>query len=178
MTAPTHTTREERAREERVLVTGLGIYCSVADDVRAFHAALLASQKGFRRITEFDVSACRNDLAAKLDVVEEQPTRSGMRGNMLLTRAVHEALADASLGDDVDGRGVGVTMGTSLGGMAGYVDWMQRADVDDDGMSTPLNPHNRLRGHELVLNIPPSLLACEIAREHGYTAGTASCVTA
>jgi 3-oxoacyl-[acyl-carrier-protein] synthase II len=167
---------------ERIVVTGLGIYCSVARNPEEFHAALRGSVKGFRRITEFEIAGCRNDKAGLVEDVEPFPTRNGLRANIMLGHASAQAIDDASLrAAGLDGSRVGVTVGTSLGGVGGYVDWlMSQPDAADPyrPFPTPLNPHNALRGRECINNIPPQLLAYDVARRYGFSGVAAACVTA
>ena len=170
-----------RRPQEKVVVTGLGIYCSIARGIDDFTAALQGGRDGFFEIDEFDLEGCRNRLAGMIKEVEELPTRPGMRSNILLKHAVTQALADSGMEAAVQDRSrVGVSVGTSVGGVGGYVDWVARGESDDpfEVFHTPLNPFNRLRGQECVSNVPHTLLPYEVAREHGFSAGTSCCVTA
>jgi len=170
-----------RRRQEKVVITGLGVHCSIAREVDGFADALRAGRQGFHEIDEFDMAGCRNRLAGMVKELEEVPTRTGMRSNILLKHAVTQALADAALADAVPDRSrVGVSVGTSVGGVGGYVDWVAGSESPDlDAVfHTPLNPYNRLRGQECVSNVPHTLLPYEVAREHGFSAGTSCCVTA
>jgi 3-oxoacyl-[acyl-carrier-protein] synthase II len=166
-------------RDEKVVVTGLGVYCSIARDVGEFTAALREGRQGFHEIREFELEGCRNRLAGIIPEVEELPTRTGMRSNILLKHAVTQALGDSAL-EPQDRSRVGVSIGTSVGGVGGYVDYVARGETPDprEVFSTPLNRWNRLRGEECVANIPHTLLPYEVAADHGFSAGTSCCVTA
>ncbi len=172
--------------DDAIAVTGLGVYCATGRNVPEFLLALRDGRASFRQIREFDVEGCRTELAAMCDDVPDLPTRSGARANALLRHAVDEALRDAGLVESiaagrVAARRVGVVVGTSLGGMGGYVDHLMAGyEAADDGRVRPsaLNPHVRLTPAETVLSIPANLFAHEIARAHGFTGGTGACVTA
>jgi 3-oxoacyl-[acyl-carrier-protein] synthase II len=172
--------------DDLIAVTGLGVYCATGRNVPEFLEALRDGRTSFRPIHEFDVEGCRTELAAMCDDIPDAPTRSGARANALLRHAVDEALRDAGLleavaAGRVDARRVGVVVGTSLGGMGGYVDHLMAGyEPGPDGRARPsaLNQHARLTPAETVLSIPANVLAHEIARAHGFTGGTGACVTA
>ncbi|HEY0019102.1 MAG TPA: beta-ketoacyl-[acyl-carrier-protein] synthase family protein [Longimicrobium sp.] len=170
-----------RRSQEKVVITGLGVYCSIAREVDGFAEALQTGRQGFHEIDEFDLEGCRNRLAGMVKELEEVPTRTGMRSNILLKHAVTQALADSALTDAIPDRSrVGVSVGTSVGGVGGYVDWVAGGEREDPNavFQTPLNPYNHLRGQECVSNVPHTLLPYEVAKEHGFSAGTSCCVTA
>lgn len=171
---------------DSLAVSGLGVCCSIGNDVDAFRAALATGAKSFRAIDEFATTGCRTVLAGFCGALRDEPTRSGARASGFLHRAVEEAMAGARLHERLavgalQHARIGVVVGTSLGGMGAYVEqFVSGFATDDDGIAaaTPLNPHTRLTPDETVLSIPANLMAWEIARAHGFGAGVGACVTA
>lgn len=164
-------------------MTGLGIYCAIGKDLDDFRTSLREGRKGFSRVGHFEEHGFRNDMAGWVGDVDASGTAVGMRENTLLRRAADEAVADAGLaGAGTAPTRVGVSVGTSLGGFGGFVHWLLgagRGTPDPEQVfSAELNPHNRLRGRDAVLNIPASQLAAELAREYGFSAGIAAACTA
>ncbi len=165
-----------------IVVTGLGIHCSIGRDLDEFRASLLAGNKGFSKVARFELAGFRNDRAGVVGELPEVKTRHGQRESRLLRAATEEALGAGCL-ENVDGRRVGIAVGTSLGGFGGFVHWLLSAT--DGAAPDPehvfeaaLNPRNRLRGRDVVLNIPPVQLAGELAREYGFSAGISASCTA
>lgn len=112
------------AEQRRVVITGLGAITPLGLDVPTTWAAVLQGRSGVDRITAFDPSPYKTQIAA--EVKEFDPTRylDGREARRLdrfthfAVAASYEAVADARL--DIaaeDPRQVGVMIGSALGGV-------------------------------------------------------------
>jgi 3-oxoacyl-[acyl-carrier-protein] synthase II len=108
----------------RVMVTGLGVLAPNGKDTTTYWDALTAGRSGIGRITRFDVSGFKVQIAGELKsfdpgtVLEPKQVR---RSDPFVHYAVHvasEAVTDAGLEmDRVDRDRVGVVFGTGIGGI-------------------------------------------------------------
>lgn len=100
----------------RLAVTGTGAVCSVAGTAPELFDALCAGRSGLAPLRGFDPALFGAQHAYEMD----EPQRSGGEGlrdrpgraSDLLLRAIAEAVADAGIGEDLDG--VPVLIGTGL----------------------------------------------------------------
>jgi 3-oxoacyl-[acyl-carrier-protein] synthase II len=116
-------TRGKEKREHRVVVTGIGVVSPVGIGVDAFWGALLQGCNGIGRITHFNPSEYRSQMAAEVkdfrpeDWIEKKTITR-------LDRFTHFALASAALavqdaglnGSDFDQNRAGVIIGSGIGG--------------------------------------------------------------
>jgi 3-oxoacyl-[acyl-carrier-protein] synthase II len=107
----------------RVAVTGLGAVTPVGNDVPSSWASLLAGRSGLGRITRFDCSDLKTQVAAEVkdfDAGTFMDRKEVRRMDRFLTYAAasaHEAVADAKLNmAQQDPTRVGVLIGSGIGG--------------------------------------------------------------
>jgi minimal PKS ketosynthase (KS/KS alpha) len=154
----------------RVVVTGIGVVAPGGATRERFWELITAGRTATRRITFFDPSGFRSQIAAECDF---DPRAAGLgddevermdRYVQFAVAAALEAMADCGLTDaDVDPDRTGVTLGSAVGGTtmleAGYVavsdagrEWL----VDPDAAPAPA-----------YLALVPSTLASEVAHRFG-----------
>jgi minimal PKS ketosynthase (KS/KS alpha) len=150
----------------RVVVTGIGVVAPGGPTREAFWELITAGRTATRRITFFDPSGFRSQIAAECDF---DPTAAGLADDevermdryvQFAVAAAHEALADSDLaGGDADPARTGVTLGSAVGGTtaleAGYV------AVSDGGREWLVDP-GAVPPHG-YLALVPSTLASEVA---------------
>ena len=109
----------------RVAVTGLGPITAVGTGVDRFWCGLREQRSPVRRITRFDPSPWRSQIAAEVDdfdaadFMETKASKRLDRFGQFSVAASRLAFADAGLDPaDLDGDRVAVQMGSALGGIA------------------------------------------------------------
>jgi 3-oxoacyl-[acyl-carrier-protein] synthase II len=108
----------------RVVVTGLGIVCPVGNDVQSAWRQLLAGVSGITRITRFDASAYRCQIAGEVkdfDVSSYVPAKEIRRMDVFIHYGVAasvQAIADSGLQITDDNRDrIGCIVGSGIGGL-------------------------------------------------------------
>jgi len=108
----------------RVVVTGLGIVCPVGNDVPTAWQRLLAGVSGIDRITRFDVSAYRSQIAGEVkgfDVVQYVPAKEVRRMDTFIHYGVAasvQAIKDCGLEvTDSNRDRIGCIVGSGIGGL-------------------------------------------------------------
>jgi 3-oxoacyl-[acyl-carrier-protein] synthase II len=108
----------------RVVVTGLGIVCPVGNDVPTAWQRLLAGVSGIDRITRFDVSAYRSQIAGEVkgfDVVQYVPAKEVRRMDTFIHYGVAasvQAIKDSGLEvTDSNRDRIGCIVGSGIGGL-------------------------------------------------------------
>lgn len=104
---------------ERILITGLGVVSCVGQDIETFWSALMGAASEPGSVPDPHAHMPNRLLYA----VDEPPQAADARGNELsrtsafAVKAAREALADAGLGEALDGAGdgIGVSIGTGVG---------------------------------------------------------------
>ncbi len=109
----------------RVVVTGIGPITASGTGVAAFQVGLRSNRSPVTRITRFDTSQFRSQIAAQIDdfeatdYMDKQRARRLDRFSQFAVAATSLALSDASLdAADVDGGRTAVQMGSALGGLS------------------------------------------------------------
>ena len=122
-----------RARRPRVVVTGMGAITPLGFTVGDFWQNLLAGKSGISRVTSFDASAYRTQIAGEIKdfdptrYVDVKDARRMARSSLFAIGAAQDAIADAGFGFDFGGNDrVGVLLGTALGG---FVEAIRAHDV-------------------------------------------------
>jgi minimal PKS ketosynthase (KS/KS alpha) len=115
-------TSSERAESRRAVITGVGTVAPGGIGTKAYWELLAAGRTATRRITFFDPSPYRSQVAAECDF---DPAREGLspqeirrmdRAAQFAVVAGKEAIADSGLEfDRVDPRRVGVALGSAVG---------------------------------------------------------------
>ncbi|MGQ9584726.1 MAG: beta-ketoacyl-ACP synthase II [Anaerolineae bacterium] len=122
-----------RTDRERVVVTGMGAMTPLGHDVPSTWESLLAGRSGIGRITAFDASDLKTQIAAEVKdfdptrYMERREARHMDRFTQFAVAAMREAVADAGL--DMareDPRRVGVVIGSGIGGVSTL---LEQADV-------------------------------------------------
>jgi 3-oxoacyl-[acyl-carrier-protein] synthase II len=108
----------------RVVVTGLGIVCPVGNDVPSAWRNVLAGQSGIARITRFDVSAYRAQIAGEVkgfDVGQYVPAKEIRRMDIFIHYGVAasvQALRDSGIEvTDANRDRIGCIVGSGIGGL-------------------------------------------------------------
>src|SRR5271157_1853351 len=107
----------------RVVITGIGLICSVGNTTGAVWQALLAGKSGVDRITRFDASAFACQIAAEVrnfdpfDFIEKKEVKKMGRFIHFAIAAADEAMAMSQLKVTPDiAENVGVHIGSGIGG--------------------------------------------------------------
>ncbi|MEE9202341.1 MAG: beta-ketoacyl-ACP synthase II [Dehalococcoidia bacterium] len=113
----------------RVVITGLGAVTSLGTGVEQSWQALCAGRSGITRITRFDASSLRTQIASEVkdfhaeDFMDKKMARRTDRFEQFALAVAQMAVADAGLEiNHSNGTRVGVSMGTILGGMESVLD--------------------------------------------------------
>jgi len=108
----------------RVVVTGLGVVCPVGNDVQTAWRQLLAGTSGITRITRFDASSYRCQIAGEVkdfDVSRYVSAKEIRRMDTFIHYGVAasvQALADSGLQvDDANRDRIGCIVGSGIGGL-------------------------------------------------------------
>ncbi|HEX4584856.1 MAG TPA: beta-ketoacyl-ACP synthase II [Burkholderiaceae bacterium] len=108
----------------RVVVTGLGIVCPVGNDLQSAWQHLLAGQSGIARITRFDASAYRAQIAGEVknfDVTQYVAAKEIRRMDVFIHYGVAasvQAIADSGIEvTDANRDRVGCIVGSGIGGL-------------------------------------------------------------
>ncbi|MDA8096688.1 MAG: beta-ketoacyl-[acyl-carrier-protein] synthase II [Desulforudis sp.] len=108
----------------RAVITGMGIISPVGTGLEAFWQAITGGVSGIRRITQFDVSEFRTQIAGlvldfeAMRYIEKKEARRMDRVAQFAVATAGMAIEDAGLNpDDLDGDRVGVVLGSGIGGM-------------------------------------------------------------
>ena len=119
--------------QQRVVVTGIGVVSSIGIGKDAFWDGLLAGQNGISRITLFDPSDFRSQMAGEVkgfnaeDWMDRKQAKRMERFTHFALVAADLAMKDAGLDEfPFDGHRAGVIIGSGIGGMQ----TMERAHAD------------------------------------------------
>lgn len=130
----------------RVVVTGMGAITPVGTGVEEFWGGLLAGRSGAGRITLFDPSEHRTQIAAEVsdyepsDHFEARELRRLDRYTQFFLVSVREALAQAGISyeeDDPEAARAGVVAGAGFGGMQSFIDEIDLLRARGPGRVTP-----------------------------------------
>jgi minimal PKS ketosynthase (KS/KS alpha) len=153
----------------RVVVTGIGVVAPGGASREAFWELITSGRTATRRITFFDPSGFKSQIAAECDF---DPASAGLEPDevermdryvQFAVAAGAEAMADSGLDGAADPDRIGVTLGSAVGGTtaleAGYV------AVSDHGREWLVDPDAAPPWAYLAL--VPSTLAAEVAVRFG-----------
>ncbi|MER5950508.1 beta-ketoacyl-[acyl-carrier-protein] synthase family protein [Streptomyces sp. NPDC001904] len=154
------------AGERRVVITGVGVTAPGGVGAKAFWSLLTDGRTATRRISTFDPSPFRSQVAAEVDFDPEtagltpQEIRRMDRAAQFAVVTAREAVADSGLAfETLDPRRTGVTVGSAVGATMG-LDQEYRT-VSDDGR-LELVDHTYAVPH-LYNFMVPSSFATEVA---------------
>ncbi len=111
--------------KRRVVITGMGVICSLGERIDDVWEALLAGKSGVRLIESIDVEPYTTKIAASADqfdplnYMEKKDARKMDRFVQFAVAAAEMALKDANLNikEDADPERVGVYVGSGIGGL-------------------------------------------------------------
>lgn len=154
----------------QVAITGVGVTAPGGVGTKNFWSLLSEGRTATRRISFFDPSPYRSQVAAEIDFDPElaglspQEVRRMDRAAQLAVVTAREAASDGGLDQaDVDPTRVGVTIGSAVGATTG-LDWEYR--TVSDGGRAELVDHEYAVPH-LYNYFVPSSFAAEVARSVG-----------
>ena len=150
--------------QHRVVVTGIGVVTSIGIGKDAFWNGLLAGQNGISRITLFDPSDFRSQMAGEVkgfnaeDWMDRKQAKRMERFTHFALVAADLAMKDAGLDEfPFDGHRAGVIIGSGIGGMQ----TMERAHSD------LLKKGPRSVGPLVVSRVLVNTAACVVSITHG-----------
>jgi act minimal PKS ketosynthase (KS/KS alpha) len=160
----------------RVAITGIGVVAPGGIGVKEFWSLLSDGRTATRRISFFDPSAFRSQVAAEADFDPEmhglspQEVRRMDRAAQLAVVATREAVADSGLElAEADPSSIGVALGSAVGATMG-LDWEYR--VVSDAGRLHLVDHNYAVRHLYDYFVPSSF-----AREVAWSVGAEGAAT-
>jgi 3-oxoacyl-[acyl-carrier-protein] synthase II len=161
----------DAAQRVRVAITGIGPITAVGTGVEGFWSGLRRQRSPVRRVTRFDASPWRTQIAAEVDdfdaaaYMDAKVARRMDRFGHFSIAATRLALEDARLDTSrLDLDRVGVQMGSALGGAA-YAE-VQAARLYG-GEPRAIDPR-------VALTTFPGAASCSIALEFGFTGPNAT----
>lgn len=166
---------------KKVVITGIGIYSPIGKNVPEVCESIKKGSSGISVIEECDVSNLRNNRGGVVKNIDNINTINGLRANILLKHAAHEAITDSKLDTDnsIDKRRVSISIGSSIGGYGAFVDQLYINHRKENESEIQLNKHRKISNHsDVIKNIPFPLLSYEIAKEYNFTGGISASVTA
>ena len=154
-----------RNGRRRVVVTGVGAISPIGHGREGFWAGLRRARSGVRRITRFDPTPFRSQVAAQVDdfdphdYINPRRARKLDRYSQFAVAVAQQALADAALvPDQCDREQAGVYLGSALGGL-GFAEEQHRTFVET-GIRT-VDPI-------LALTVFGSAASCNVAMDIGF----------
>lgn len=159
----------------RVVITGIGVLAPGGIGVKDFWALLSDGRTATRRISLFDPSPFRSQVAAEIDFepaahgLTPQEIRRMDRAAQLAVVAARDAVSDSGIDlPGLDPCRLGVTIGTAVGATMGLEE--EYRVVSDDGRKW-LVDHEYAVPH-LYSHFVPSSFAVEVARSVGAEGST------
>ncbi|MET0132450.1 MAG: beta-ketoacyl-[acyl-carrier-protein] synthase family protein, partial [Kibdelosporangium sp.] len=154
----------------RVVITGVGVLAPGGIGTKEFWSLLADGRTATRRISFFDPSPFRSQVAAEIDFdpqlagLTPQEIRRTDRAAQLAIVATREAVADSELAfDGLDPARLGVTIGTAVGATMGLEE--EYRVVSDNGRLYDVD--HRYGAPHLYNYLVPSSFAAEVAWDCG-----------
>lgn len=164
--------------ESRVVITGLGIYSSIGKDKESVYDSIINSRSGISEISEFITDGFRNSKGGIIKNIDDIKTFTGSRSSILFNHSVEQAIKDSKLfKSNFDLTRTFISVGSSLGGMDCFVDWLFLC-YNQNEYNTTLNSRMNISQLDSVLFIPGILLAKEIALKYQFSGGLSTSITA
>ena len=117
-----------RQENNRVVVTGMGTYNPLANDVATTWERIVKGESGIDTITQFDASEYKTTFAGEVKGFDpnalfgRKEVRRISRVTQLALAATQQALDDANLNGTVDKDRVGVVLGSGMGSLEPVID--------------------------------------------------------
>ena len=115
------------SEKRRVVVTGLGVLTPIGNDVETFWSALVSGTSGIARVTRFDPSDFRTQIAGEVkgfDATKYMDRKEVRRADLYVQYAMAaatQALSHSALDLDAEDRNrIGVLIGTGIGGISTF----------------------------------------------------------
>lgn len=167
--------------QDKIVISGLGVYCSIGKNVHELTDSLWNSMLGFDYVDEFCTETYRNQHAGVIKDIEPIDSLTGLRSTLILKPSVYQAIDDSGIFEgDIDRTRIAISIGTSLTGYGGFVASLfdRHHEAKQESYDATLNQHMKIDYHESIVNIPGTLLASEIAMEFGISGLLSSSITA
>ncbi len=109
--------------KRRVVITGMAAITPIGTGLSAFWDGLISGKSGVGPITQFDSTDFTTKIAAEVkefdptDFMDRKDARRMDRFTQFAIAGAHMAVADATLGDDVNWERIGVLIGSGIGGI-------------------------------------------------------------
>lgn len=159
-------------KKQRVVITGLGVFCGAAGNVDQFTDALLSGRSGIGPLDLFDTAPFPSTIAAQvrgydpLDHFDRRTARKLSRADQFGLIAAREALQQSGILRHYSPWDMGVSMGAGAAGMFQSEQWL-KSHLDREAAPPVL-----LRG------VLPDRTTTEIARAFGMAGYQGSVTTA
>ncbi len=134
--------------DRRVVITGTGVISCVGQNVEDFWSAVINGECGLDRVTRFDVSNYKTQIAGEVsdfDVEKYMSKKEAKRMDLFTQFAVaaaDEAIKSAGLpqavGDAIDPTRMGVVLSSGIGGLATLTKECVSLDERGPGRTSPL----------------------------------------
>ena len=114
--------------EKRVVITGIGAVTPVGNDIPTTWESLLAGKNGIGKITKFDTSNSKVNIAAEVKgfdpllYIEKSQVRKMDLFTQYAMAAAAQAMQDSGIEGKVEPERLGVYIGTGVGGMNTFVE--------------------------------------------------------
>ena len=161
--------------KRRVVITGLGAITPVGHDVESTWQAVVEGRSGVDRITAFDPSDMKTQIAAEIKdfdptrYMDRKEARRMGRVIQIATHAAGQAIEDAGLQPDhLDLDRVGVVFGSGVGGMSAILEGQEIMQKRGPSRVSPF----------FIPSVLSDMSAGYIAIQHGFRGPNMSVVTA
>ncbi|MDL2213048.1 hypothetical protein LJC54_02335 [Parabacteroides sp. OttesenSCG-928-J18] len=164
--------------ENEIVITGLGVYTPIGKNTEELIDSITNRKTGISEIYEFQTDGFRNSKGGVLRDITPIESFTGSRSSHLFNHSVEQAIKDSNFLDYYDDRSrISISVGSSLGGMDCFVDWI--FNNHNNGIySTQLNGSMKINYLESIRFIPAISLAKELAMKYEFSGGISSSITA
>jgi len=159
----------------RVVITGLGAITPVGNDVQSLWQAVVEGRSGIGRITGFDPSEMKTQIAAEVkdfdpgDYMDRKEARRLNKVIQIATVAAGQAIEDAGLKTGhIDPERTGVVFGSGVGGINTIVEGQEILNAKGPSRISPF----------FVPSVLTDMSAGYIAIQHGFRGPNMSVITA
>ncbi|MBN2399695.1 MAG: beta-ketoacyl-ACP synthase II [Candidatus Aminicenantes bacterium] len=165
-------------RENRIVVTGLGAITPVGIGIETFWQGLLAGKNGIARVSQFDPSGYRSQLAAEvkdfdpLQWIDKKSFERMDRFAVFAVAAAAMAIKDAGLENNgFNGERAGVIIGSGIGGSATIEEGHHRIQEKGPKSLTPFFVS------KLLINMAACMVSIRFGLKGPLSAPSVACST-